>query len=198
MDFGYRTEIGITPIKSTLHGKIGGLQRFKASADYFMSSAENATGEYYTYIFQFHNSGFTPPQGWPTDPPPLALRLDPYGHLKAFVTYVANGAVPASDNERTADEYDLGEFEMDKWMHLEVECRIGWSKALAPKLVIRINGQERLNIETPIGFNIVSTGGYVNTHFGLYCPQWHDATFENMHREILVTNIHWEGTQNIW
>lgn len=197
-DSGYRTEIGITPIKSTLHGKIGGLQRFKVSADYFMASSENATGEYYAYIFQFHNAEFTPPQGWPTDPPPLTVRIDPNGHLKAFVTYVANGAVPASDNERTADEYDLGEFEMDKWMHLEVECRIGWSKALAPKLVIRINGQERLNIDTPIGFNIVSTGGYVNTHFGLYCPQWHDATFENTHREILVTNIHWEGTQNIW
>ena len=197
-DAGYRTEIGITPIRNlTLHNKLGGLQRFKVSADYFMASAENATGEYYTYIFQFHNAGFTPPQGWPTDPPPLTVRIDPNGHLKAFVTYVANGAVPASDNERTADEYDLGEFKMDKWMHLEVECRIGWSRALAPKLVIRINGQERLNIETPIGFNIVRTGGYVNTHFGLYCPQWHDATFENMHREILVTNIHWEGTQNI-
>ena len=197
-DSGYRTEIGITPIRNvSLHGKLGGLQRFKVSADYYMASDANAEGEYYTYIFQFHNAGFTPPQGWPTDPPPLTVRIAPNGHLAAFVTYVANGAVPASDNARTADEYDLGTFEMDKWMHLEAEARIGWSKALAPKLVIRINGQERLNIDTPFGFNIVKTGGYVNTHFGLYCPQWHDAVFANAHREILVTNIRWEGTQNI-
>lgn len=196
-DQGYRTEIGVTPIKSTLHGKLGGLQRFKASADYYMSSEYNLGGNYYTYIFQLHNAGFTPPQGWPTDPPPLSVRIDQNGRLKAFVTYVATGDVPSSDNERTADEYDLGTFEMDKWMHLDVEARIGWSKTLAPRLVIKIDGQERLNIATPIGFNIVSNGGYVNTHFGLYCPQWHDAVFENMHREILVTNIHWQGTQNI-
>ena len=197
-DAGYRTEIGITPVrKGSLHNRLGGLQRFKASADYYMASADNASGEYYTYIFQFHNAGFTPPQQWATDPPPLTVRIAPNGHLIAAVTYVTNGAVPASDNSRTLDEYDLGVFEMDKWMHLEVEARIGWRNVLAPQLIIRVNGQERLNIQTPIGFNIVSSNGYVNTHLGLYCPQWHSATYSNMHREILITNIRWEGTQDI-
>ena len=197
-DAGYRTEIGITPIRSTLHGKRGALQRIKASADYYMASEDNPSGSYYTYIFQLHNAGFTPPSSWATDPPPLAIRVSNDGTLKAFVTYIANGAVPASDNSRISDEYILGTFARDTWMHLEVEARIGWNKKLAARLIIKVDGQERLNINTPLGFNITKTGGYVNTHFGNYDPEWHSiGDDDTKHREVLVTNIRWQGTQNI-
>lgn len=195
-DNGYRTEIGITPIKGSLKGKLGGLQRFRVSADYFMASADNpGVNDFYTYIFQFHDANFAV-QGW-KDGPPLDLRVY-NGKLSAHVCYIDNGNVPQGDNVHTVNSYDLCDWEMDKWHHIEVEARIGWRNVLAPRLIIRVDGIERMNIETPLGYNIVSSGGYVNTHFGNYVPQWHDASYDTKHSEVLVTNIRWEGTQNVY
>ena len=194
-DYGYRTEIGVTPIKTSLDGKLGALQRIHASADYYMPSAQNqGTDDFYTYIFQIHDSGFTL-QGW-TDGPPLALRVKS-GRLSAHVCYIDDGAVPQSDNRHTVDAYDLCAWAMDTWHHVEVEARIGWRDVLAPRLIVWVDGKEVLNREMPIGYNIVTSGGYVNTHWGVYTPEWHDLTFEHTHAEIYVTNIHWEGTQNV-
>ncbi len=194
-DNGYRTEIGITPIKGSLKGKLGGLQRFRASADYYMASADNpGVNDFYTYIFQFHDANFDV-QGW-TDAPPFVLRVKG-NRLYAFVCYKTDGSVPSGDNVHANDEYDLCEWEMDAWHHVCVEARIGWRNVLAPRLIVRVDGIERLNIETPLGYNIVSSGGYVNTHFGNYVPQWHDAAYTTSHSEVLVTNIRWEGTQNV-
>lgn len=194
-DNGYRTEIGITPIKGSLKGKLGGLQRFRASADYFMASADNpGVNDFYTYIFQFHDANFAV-QGW-NDGPPLTLRVY-NGKLSAHVCYIDNGAVPQGDNVHTVNSYDLCDWEMDKWHHVEVEARIGWRNVLAPRLIVRVDGREVLNVTTPVGYNIVSSGGYVNTHFGNYCPQWHDSASTAKHSEVIVTNIRWEGTQNV-
>ncbi len=194
-DNGYRTEIGITPVKGSLKGKIGGLQRFRTSADYYMASADNpGTNDFYTYIFQLHDANFAV-QGW-RDGPPFTLRVY-NGKLSAHVCYIDNGAVPQGDNVHTVNSYDLCDWEMDKWHHIEVEARIGWRNVLAPRLIVRVDGIERLNIETPLGYNIVSSGGYVNTHFGNYVPQWHDAAYTTKHSEVIVTNIRWEGTQNV-
>ena len=195
VDNGYRTEIGITPIRGSLKGILGGLQRFRVSADYFMASADNpGTDDFYTYIFQLHDANFAM-QGW-NDGPPLDLRVY-NGKLSAYVCYIDNGAVPQGDNVHTVDSYDLCDWTMDAWHHIEVEARIGWRNVLAPRLIIRVDGIERLNIETPLGYNIVSSGGYVNTHFGNYVPQWHDASYPTTHSEVIVTNIRWEGTQNV-
>lgn len=194
-DAGYRTEIGITPIKGSLKGKLGGLQRFRTSADYFMASEDNlGMDEYYVYIFQLHDSNFSV-AGW-TDGPPFTLRVKD-GKLSAHVCYIDDGNVPQGDNVHTVDAYELCDWTMDAWHHIEVEARIGWRNVLAPRLIVRVDGVERLNIATPIGYNIVSSGGYVNTHYGLYTPQWHDTEYDHMHREVLVTNIRWEGTQYV-
>lgn len=194
-DNGYRTEIGITPIRGSLKGKLGGLQRFHASADYFMASADNpGTDDFYTYIFQLHDANFAV-QGW-TDAPPFVLRVKG-NRLYAFVCYKTDGSVPTGDNVHANDEYNLCEWEMDAWHHIEVEARIGWRNVLAPRLIVRVDGREVLNVTTPIGYNIVSSDGYVNTHFGNYCPEWHSGTYTTKHSEVLVTNIRWEGTQNV-
>lgn len=194
-DNGYRTEIGITPIKGSLKGKLGGLQRFRASADYCMASADNpGTNDFYTYIFQLHDANFAV-SGW-TDAPPFVLRVKG-NRLYAFVCYKTDGSVPTGDNVHANDEYDLCEWTMDAWHHIEVDARIGWRNVLAPRLIVRVDGREVLNVTTPVGYNIVSSGGYVNTHFGNYCPEWHSGTYNTKHSEVLITNIRWEGTQNV-
>lgn len=196
-DNQYRSEIGIRPIDGSLHNKQGGLQRIITSADYYMDSDANASSTYDSYIMQIHDSNFAV-EGW-VDGPPLALHVSgDLQKLKAYICYIDDGAIPQGDNRHTVDVYDLCDWEMDKWMHIEVEARIGWRTVLAPRLIIRVNGVERLNLQTPIGYNIVSSGGYVTTHYGLYCPQLHySPTPENPQREILVTNIKFKGTQSI-
>ena len=198
-DSGYRTEIKIAPVNSNLKNKIGGLQRVKFSADYFFDSNHNVDNdEFYTYIFQIHDNNFVA-SGW-GDPPPLSIKFKG-GKLYASVTYIDDGSIPASNpndpNEHTLDDYELAPFDMDKWHKLEVEARIGWKANMSPRLIIKVDGVERLNIKTPFGYNIISSLGIVGTHCGVYCPQFKTGTFENKHREVLITNINWEGTQNM-
>ena len=198
-DTGYRTEVKIAPVASNLKNKFGGLQRVKFSADYYVDSNENIDNDdYYTYIFQIHDNNFVK-TGW-GDPPPLSIKFKG-GKLFASVTYIADGSIPASDpdnpNDHVLDDYELAPFEMDKWHKLEVEARIGWKSNMSPRLVIKVDGIERLNIKTPLGYNIVSSLGIVGTHCGVYCPQFKTGTFANKYREVLVTNINWQGTQNM-
>ena len=198
-DTGYRTEVKIAPIASNLKNKLGGLQRVKFSADYYIDSNHNVDNDdFYTYIFQIHDNNFTA-SGW-GDPPPLSVKFKG-GKLFASVTYLEDGSIPASNpsdpNAHTLDDYELAPFEMDKWHKLEVEARIGWKTNMSPKLIIKVDGVERLNIKTPLGYNIVSSLGIVGTHCGVYCPQFKTGTFANKHREVLITNINWQGTQNM-
>ena len=198
-DTGYRTEVKIAPVASNLKNKLGGLQRVKFSADYYVDSNENIDNDdYYTYIFQIHDNNFVK-SGW-GDPPPLSIKFKG-GKLFASVTYISDGSIPASDpdnpNDHVLDDYELAPFEMDKWHKLEVEARIGWKNNMSPRLIVKVDGIERLNIQTPFGFNIVSSGGIVGTHCGVYCPQFKTGTFANKYREVLVTNINWQGSQNM-
>ena len=194
-DTGYRTEIAIRPIKSSLKDTYGGLQRFDFSADYYMDSDYNIdNNDYYTYIFQLHDANFSV-AGW-TDAPPLALRVIG-GKIYAYVAYIDTGNIPAGDNVHTSDGYLLGDFEMDKWHHIEVKARIGWKTSLLSKLTIALDGVEVLDIKTPIGFNIVSSDGWVNVQTGLYIPEWRTGTYTDRHREIMISNIKWKGTQHL-
>ncbi len=196
-DTGYRTEIKFVPVVTDLINKIGGLQRIKFSADYYFDSNENIDdGDFYTYIFQIHDASFAA-TGW-NDAPPVTLRFM-NNVLYASVSYIDDGIVPATDpldpNRHTTDLYELCNFAYDVWHKIEVECRIGWKNNMGSRLIVKVDGVERLNISTPIGYNIVSSGGYVTTVTGVYCPEWKTASYQNTHREALITNIHWEGTQ---
>jgi len=189
-DTGYRTETKIVSVNSNLTNKNGGLQRFHFDADLRMNSADNPSGAYNTYVFQLHDAGFAL-TGW-VDAPPLAVRVR-NGKLYAMVNYIDDGAIPESDNRHTTDEYELCDFSMDTWHHIDITARIGWKTGLLPKLSIKVDGTERLTIDTPIGFNIVSRGGYVVTQFGAYCPELKGGTYPDAHREVLYTNINWSG-----
>ena len=189
-DTGYRTETKIVSVISNLTNKNGGLQRFHFDADLRMNSADNPSGAYNTYVFQLHDAGFAL-TGW-VDAPPLAVRVRD-GKLYAMVNYIDDGAIPESDNRHTTDEYELCDFTQDEWHHIDITARIGWKTGLLPKLSIKVDGIERLTIDTPIGFNIVSSGGYVVTQFGAYCPELKGGTYPNAHREVLYTNINWSG-----
>ena len=185
-DNGYRSETKIVSANSNLTNKNGGLQRFKFSADVRLNSEDNPSGEYNTYIFQLHDAGFSL-AGW-VDAPPLAIRLRGT-KLYAMVNYIDDGAVPESDNRHTTDEYELCDFSFDAWHHIDIQARIGWKNSLLPQLVIIVDGVERLNLDTPIGFNIVSSGGYVLIQFGVYCPQLTSGAYADAHREVLYTNV---------
>ena len=189
-DTGYRTETKIVSVNSNLTNKNGGLQRFHFDADLRMNSADNPSGAYNTYVFQLHDAGFAL-TGW-VDAPPLAVRVRD-GKLYAMINYIDDGAIPESDNRHTTDEYELCSFSYDEWHHIDITARIGWKTGLMPKLTIKVDGIERLNIDTPIGFNIVSSGGYVVTQFGAYCPELKGGTYPDAHREVLYTNINWNG-----
>lgn len=191
----FRSEIEITPIRvNNFSEKLGGLQRIRASADCYMPSAGNPTNNYMTYIMQIHDVNFSV-TGW-KDPPPLAIKID-NGRLKATVAYRSDGSVPTGDNVYVSTDYDLCAWNMDTWTHIEIEARIGWNTALAPMLIIKVDGVERLHLETPIGFNIVSSNCYVDTRFGLYAPEWINSSageLASLKREIIFTNIDWSGT----
>lgn len=191
----YRSEIQINPVRVTdFSQKIGGLQRIVMSANCFMPSSDNPTNNYRTYIVQIHDQNFAV-SGW-HDPPPLALKVY-NGRLYASVAYRQDGSVPTGDDVYVSDDYDLCAFSMDTWHKLELEMRIGWMNSLAPSLIVRVDGVECLNLQTPIGFNIVSSNGYVDSRFGLYCPEWISAgsgELATLKRKMIYTNIKWSGT----
>lgn len=191
----FRSEIEITPVRvQNFSEQLGGLQRIVASADCYMPSAGNPSNNYMTYIMQIHDVNFSV-TGW-KDPPPLAIKID-NGRLKATVAYRSDGSVPTGDNEYVSTDYDLCAWNMDTWMHIEIESRIGWNYALAPMLVVKVDGVEHLTLQSPIGFNIVSSNCYVDTRFGLYAPEWINSSageIATLKRNIIFTNINWSGT----
>lgn len=189
-DNSYRTEATIREPGMNLYNKSGMLQRFKFSADYFVSS-NNLEGGYRTYIFQIHDGGFAA-DGW-IDPPPVHVHFE-NGKIYAEICYIANGEIPTGETRHTNDQYLLGDLPYDEWFTLEVEARISWRDGMLPYARICLNGNEKMNISTPVGFNISSSGGFTDIQFGIYNPQWKGGggAYTNKERTILVSNIKFE------
>lgn len=189
-DESYRVEASIREPAANLYNEQGMLQRFKFSADYFVSS-NNLEGGYRTYIFQIHDGGFAA-DGW-VDPPPVHVHFE-NGSLYAEICYIENGEIPTGSTPYINDQYLLGELPYDEWFTLEVEARISWRDGMMPYVRICLNGSEKLNISTPVGFNIPSSGGFTDIQFGSYNPQWKGGggAYTNKARTILATNIKFE------
>lgn len=190
-DNGFRTEMTFRGQKSfgaSIFGQDGILQRFRFGACYMMPS-ENLDGDYKTYIFQIHDGNYAL-SGW-VDAPPVHL-YEKDEKLYAVLSYIDDGDIPASDNRHTTAEYYLCEFPRDKWIKVDLEIRIAWKAGMCPRLRVVVDNIERLNVDLPVGYNIVSSGGYTYVKAGVYCPQWKTGTYQNMKREVIVANMTYE------
>lgn len=190
-DNGFRTEMTFRGQKSfgaSIFGQDGILQRFRFCACYMMPS-ENLNGDYRTYIFQIHDGNFAV-SGW-VDAPPVHL-YEMNEKLYAVLSYIDDGDIPASDNRHTTAEYYLCDFPRDTWIKVELEIRIAWKAGMCPRLRVVVDNIERLNVDLPVGYNIVSSGGYTYVKAGVYCPQWKTGTYQNMKRNVIVANMKYE------
>lgn len=190
-DNGFRTEMtfrGQKSFGSSIFGQDGILQRFRFGACYMMPS-ENLNGDYKTYIFQIHDGNFAL-SGW-VDAPPVHL-YEKDEKLYAALSYIDDGDIPASDNRHTTADYYLCDFPRDTWIKVELEIRIAWKAGMCPRLRVVVDNIERLNVDLPVGYNIVSSGGYTYVKAGVYCPQWKTGTYQNMKREVIVANMTYE------
>lgn len=190
---GYRAEMlfRITDPTVVEHLKrYGTLQRFIFDADYFIPSNPNSYGtDYSTTIFQIHDGNFSV-SGW-VDPPPVGIRFQ-NGKLYAQASYIANAAIPDGESDVTKAVYELCNLPFDEWFNLRVECRVSYRDCMIPYLSVSIDGNEKLNTSIPIGYNIITSGGYTYVRFGLYCPHWKRASYQNAHRNIKISNIKYE------
>lgn len=189
-DHSYRTEFRTTVNIKNLE-RFGSLQRHKFSADYYLPSADNLPSTYTTTIFQVHDSDFYT-DGW-TDPPPVKIDFDANGKLTAQITSIPDGTIPtgasSSENRIVRTTYELCDAPMDEWFNIEVDCRVAWLSGLMPYVRIIVNGNEKLNVSIPVGYNIISSNGYTHIQTGLYTPSWKTGTYNNMSRTIYLANI---------
>lgn len=189
-DNTYRCEAGITG--SLLFD--GALERHRVSVDYYIPSATNpespvAAQQYETYIMQVHDTEFAT-ENW-SDPPPVYLTHKG-GKLYATVCYIANGEIPTGNSVVIRDTYYLCDVP-DGWFNVKLEVRTACLDGLDPSLIISVNGVEKLNISTQVGYNIYPDGGKTRVTFGIYCPGWtYTDPQEYGTREIYITNVKYE------
>jgi len=182
----YRSEAGFRT--DLVHD--GKLLRHKFKADFMIPEADNQENpvgsSFATDIIQVHDNNFSA-DGWP-DPPPVTIYYQ-NGKLYANVRYIATGEVPTNQSQVISTEYYLCDIPYDEWFTLEYEVRVSYLSGLVPHLVIKINGVEKLCIYTPIGYNIIQSGGYTRVTFGLYAPGLAYGTYEHTRRMLYATNV---------
>lgn len=185
-DGTYRSEIGITgtlPYDSIL-------QRHEASIDYYIPSVDNpesgtASEQFDTYILQIHDLYFSA-TGW-LDPPPVFVTFKG-GKLYATVCYIENGEIPTQNSIIKQDKYYLCDVP-NGWFTLGLKLRTAYKAGFSPYLTISINGVDKLNVYTPIGFNIYRDGGLTRLTFGLYAPNWAYQEYSTAHRKVYIANV---------
>ena len=182
----YRSESGFRT--DLVHD--GKLLRHKFKADFMIPEADNQENpvgsSFATDIIQVHDNNFSA-DGW-SDPPPVTIHYQ-NGKLYANVRYIATGEVPTSQSQVISTEYYLCDIPYDEWFTLEYEVRVSYLSGLVPHLVIKINGVEKLCIYTPVGYNIIQSGGYTRVTFGLYAPGLAYGTYEHTRRKLYATNV---------
>lgn len=185
-DGTYRSEVGIS-------GRLpyeGVMQRHAASIDYYIPAASNPESadpdeQFDTYIMQIHDLYYSAP-GW-LDPPPVYVSYKG-GKLYATVCYIENGEVPDSASIIKQDRYYLCDIPND-WFTLGLKLRTAYKKGFGPLLTISINGVDKLNVYTPIGFNIYRDGGLTRLTFGLYAPNWAYHEYATAQRKVYIANV---------
>lgn len=185
-DGTYRSEVGIT-------GRlpyVGVMQRHEASIDYYIPATDNPESadpneQFDTYILQIHNLYYSAP-GW-LDPPPVFVSYKG-GKLYATVCYTENGEAPDSASVIKQDRYYLCDVPAD-WFTLGLKLRTAYKKGFGPLLTISINGVDKLNVYTPIGFNIYRDGGLTRLTFGLYAPNWAYHEYATASRKVYIANV---------
>ena len=97
--------------------------------------------------------------------------------------------MPTGESEVIKTECYLCDVPFDEWFNLRAECRISYKDNMIPYLTVSINRNEKVLDSKALGYNIIGVGGYTYARFGLYCPHWKSATYNNAHRHILVSNV---------